>query len=388
MDTWRRSRAIPALVAIAVGLIIGATALAASLGNASAVTSSHPSAAVTLTIVGSTTGLGDGSVVTFHVDTTGDTTLNGSIISRICSPGPLITNNGDFGYVNGTRCVNESGIFDGGLTGADYNKNHGVFAGSSSGDRTHKVGTGSVGWQNDNLDLGALTCDETTSCDLVVQVNINTAPSVVYFTQPLVFGDGGGETTTTTTTTTTSTTTTAPTTSTTTTTTQPATTTTLGTTTTTTTKPVPTGSSLSTTSGGVGSSFSVDSNGWKPGSTVAATFNSTPVDLGDLVADAGGVVKGAFAVPAVEPGAHTVTLAGVDPQDAARTVSMPYTVVPATTATTTLTPSNSGGTSGGAAGPLALTGVESRDLASLAVLLLAAGCLFLDASIRRRAIDR
>ena len=100
-----------------------------------------------------------------------------------------------------------------------------------------------------------------------------------------------------------------------------------------------------------------------------------------------GVVKGAFAVPAVEPGAHTVSLDGTDPQDVTRAVSMPFAVVASTTSTTTLTPSG-GAASGGVAGPLALTGVESRDLASLAVLLLAAGCLFLDASLRRRAVDR
>jgi len=386
MNTWRRSRAIPALAATAVGFVFAAAALVASLGGASAVTSSSPSAAVTLTVVGSTTGLTDGSTVTFHVDTTGGTTLNGAITSRICSSGPLIANSADFGFVNGTRCVKPGGIFEGALAGADYTKNQGTFAGATTSDsRSHLVGTGTVAWQNDSLDVGSLTCDASTSCDLVVSVNINVSPSVVFFTQPLTFaGEETSSTTTSSTTTSTSTTTT----STTTTTTVPpsSTTTTLGTTTTTV---LPTdGSTMSTTQGVPGSSFSVESSGWKPESTVGATFNSDPVDLGDMVADTDGTVHGVFAVPNVAPGAHTVKLVGVDESDEERTVSMSFTVVASPGTATTLSPSNPVSSSSGVSGPLAFTGAGTRDLLSFAVLLLAAGCLMLDVSLRRRALDR
>jgi len=324
--------------------------------------------------------------VTFHVDTTGGTTLNGAITSRICSSGPLITNSADFGFVNGTRCVKPGGIFEGALAGADYTKNQGTFAGATTSDnRSHLVGTGTVAWQNDSLDVGSLTCDASTSCDLVVSVNINVSPGVVFFTQPLTFAGEGTSSTTTSSTSTTTTTSTSTTTTTTTTVPPSSTTTTLGTTTTTV---APTdGSTMSTTQGMSGSSFSVDSTGWKPESTVGATFNSDPVDLGDMVADADGNVHGVFSVPNVAPGAHTVKLVGVDEGDEERTVSMSFTVV-ASPGTATLSPSNPVSSSSGVSGPLAFTGVGIRDLLSLAVLLLAAGCLMLDVSLRRRALDR
>jgi hypothetical protein len=131
----------------------------------------------------------------------------------------------------------------------------------------------------------------------------------------------------------------------------------------------------------------VTSDTWKPGSTVAVTFHSAPIALGDLTASDAGAVSGTFAVPPVAPGAHTVQLDGTGEDDAPQTLTMGFTVVASTT--TTVAPSGSvGGTTTGttsASGPLAITGASTRDLASAAVLTIAAGLVLIDVSIRRRA---
>jgi hypothetical protein len=49
------------------------------------------------------------------------------------------------------------------------------------------VGTGTVTWLNDVSVVPSLTCNAATPCDLVIEVNISTAPGTVYFTQPLTF---------------------------------------------------------------------------------------------------------------------------------------------------------------------------------------------------------
>ncbi len=413
---------------LVVALALGAVGAALLLLPAGALGPNPPgdTAPVTLTFTTPTTGLGDGSGVGFHVDTSAQTTLNGAITSRICSPAPpQINNSFDFGF-QGTRCVKPTTVQPGtGLTGAQYSKSQGTFSGATtSGDLTHNVGTGTAVWLNDTPVGVSLTCDSAHPCDLVVQVNISTAPGVVYFEQSLTFG-GGGTTTTTTTTTTappgsttttttsppastttttttttsppasTTTTTTAPPASTTTTTTSPpASTTTTSSTTTTTTSPpgsttttLPGPVTLTSTQGPSGSTFSLVSDTWMPDSKVAVSFHSDPVPLGELTADDTGKVSGTFTVPAVEPGAHTVQLDGTSEQDEPQTLTMGFTVV--ATTTTTLSPSGSvGGTTTGSAsasGPLAFTGASTRDLASAAVLSLAAGLVLIDLSIRRRA---
>lgn len=75
-----------------------------------------------------------------------------------------------------------------------------------------------------------------------------------------------------------------------------------------------------------GNSFSVSSPGWKPGASVAVVFNSTPINLGSLVANASGVVSGTFTVPNVAAGAHTVQLTGVAADNQTKTVSAAVTV--------------------------------------------------------------
>jgi hypothetical protein len=126
---------------------------------------------------------------------------------------------------------------------------------------------------------------------------------------------------------------------------------------------------------------------WAPDSSVAATFNSDPVDLGTLTADAEGVVEGTFQVPSVEAGVHTVVLEGTGADQEPRTLEVAFTITAASSTTTVpLTPpaTPGGAATGGAGGPLAFTGTGARDLASIAVLVLAVG-LHLLALQRRRA---
>ena len=189
MLTPSLARSRRALIALFVVALVGAASM--SMRAAGAVTSSAPAANVSLTIVGSTTNLSPTSAtpITFHADTSNGTTLNGSITSRICSDGPLITNSGDFGFQTGTRCVKPGGIFaQTGFTGADFTKGQGNFSGvTGSGNLTHNVAVGTADWQNDALDVGHVECSSTSPCNLVVAVNINTAPGTVYFTQQLTF---------------------------------------------------------------------------------------------------------------------------------------------------------------------------------------------------------
>jgi hexosaminidase len=132
----------------------------------------------------------------------------------------------------------------------------------------------------------------------------------------------------------------------------------------------------------------VQSETWKPDTAVTVTFNSDPIELGTLTADAGGAVQGTFAVPtSVAPGAHTVALTGTGESDEPQTLSIAFTVVaPATPGSTTATGAPVATVAGTttAAGPLAFTGAGTRDLASVGVLLLAVGLLAMDLSWRRR----
>jgi hypothetical protein len=147
---------------------------------------------------------------------------------------------------------------------------------------------------------------------------------------------------------------------------------------------------LNVTEGPPGTPFMLESDTWAGGTMVKVTFLSDPIELGDLEADGDGVVQGSFVVPAVEPGAHTVQLDGTGADDEPQSLSTGFTVTaPASggggTGTATGAPVTTvAGTQ--AAGPLAFSGASSRDLASAAVLLIAAGLVVLDISIRRRTV--
>jgi hypothetical protein len=127
----------------------------------------------------------------------------------------------------------------------------------------------------------------------------------------------------------------------------------------------------------------VQSTGWQAGSSVTVTLHSDPVTLGALTADASGNVSGNFSVPAGTPaGAHTVVLDGKDAQAATKQVTLNITVATSTTGGT----GGTGGTTGtGTAGALAFTGDITRNLASVALLLIAAGLFLLGQASRRRA---
>jgi hypothetical protein len=132
----------------------------------------------------------------------------------------------------------------------------------------------------------------------------------------------------------------------------------------------------------------VSSDTWKSGSDVQATFHSDPVVLGTLKADDAGAVSGTFAVPAVEPGAHTVELTGTDADGAAQTLSTAFTVTavspPTTVAPAGVPPAAVAG--GASTGGLAFTGSSTRDILSVALLVLAVG-LHLMALHRRRIAE-
>jgi hypothetical protein len=189
------------------------------------------------------------------------------------------------------------------------------------------IGTGAE-WTDIFSTTHTLTCDSTHQCDIVVQFQITGGQS--WFAAPLTFAGGG---TTTTTSTTTSTTLPG-----TTTTTNPGTTTTSTTTSTT----VPSTTTTSTT---------------VPATTT--TFTTVP------------------STTTTSPGTTTTT----DPSGTTTTTTLPIGVSAGSTGTGgTGIPTASNGTGG-----LALTGVESRDLASVALLLIAAGLLMLSFYYRRTA---
>jgi LPXTG-motif cell wall-anchored protein len=242
------------------------------------------------------------------------------------------------------------------------------------------------------------TTTSTSTTTTTAPTTTTTAPTTTTSTSTSTTTTAPTTTTTAPTTTTTAptTTTTAPTTTTTaptTTTTEPTTTTTEPTTTTTTTpasstttstaKPAePTGTVTPSTIE-QGGSFTINSTGWKAGSNVEATLNSTPVTLGTLVADATGTVNGTFNVPAgFELGAHTVNLSGTSAAGIAGTLSASITVIAQTTTTTsTIAPATTAFTST-TTGSLPVTGADSVKLVGVAVLLLGTGGALL--VVRRR----
>jgi len=356
-----RSRVVPG--ALAIVLFIAAIALALDLGGARALEGTIGPINVTVT---PTSNLLDGQEIAIHAAAT-DGTMS-EIAAHICQPGKTIDNNAKWGF-QGQFCSN---LAPG--TG-DFTKSV-LLANTTSGDLTFKAGTtdaDGITWVNEQGFPRDLTCDMTHVCDLVVRIQSSVSPGTYFFTAPLSFADP-------TTTTQPVTTTTQPVT----TTTQAVTTTTQPVTTTTTSAPLPI--TLSVTQGPPGTAFSLESDTWKPGSEVTVTFNSDPIVLGDLTADADGNVQGTFAVPAsVAPGAHTVKLDGTSAEDVAQSLSVPFTVTTANTSgTATGAPVTTSG-SGGSSSPLAFTGASTRDLASAGILMLVAGLLAIDFSIRRRA---
>jgi hypothetical protein len=349
------------------------------------------------------TDLTAGSDVVWNITTSGSTKLVGFTTAHLCVHGKTSYSSQSFGFngPQGVNCVLSSGIFDGGISGADYEATTGPYSGSEStlSEPQHfKVGTGSVSWVNSTNDgPTTVACDTDDRCDLVVQVNLSgdSKASQTYFIQPLTFA-GGGSTTTTTTSTGLTTTTGAATTTTgasTTTTTTVAPTTTKATTTTTTpvtTTTVDPNGSVTPSTVGPNGAVTVTSTGWDAGSVVKVTLHSDPVVLGTLTANDAGTASGPFTIPAgTAPGDHTLELTYNDPAVGSRTVSLSLTVASTTTATIasgTGTGTGTGTTGSSTAGALAFTGGNVRSLASIALLLIAAG-LFILGRLARRPAD-
>ncbi len=305
-------------------------------------------------------GLTDGQVVSIHAATTAGTLAE--LRAHICDTAKFAANPDQFTFgFGGPACSSVS-------PGAGDFETAQTLANTTVGDLTFKAGIGTATWIDElQNNSHTLTCDETHSCSLVVQIQSSELPGTFYFQAPLTYGTGGGGTTTTTAV-------------------GATTTTAVGATTTTAAAAADT---VTPTTVGPGDSFTVVSPGWGPSSTVVATLHSDPLPLGNLTAAADGKVQGSFLLPtAAEVGAHTVTLVGTDAAGTARTATINLTVaaVPNSTSTTSSTApivspvsvSSTGTSSGG----LPFTGAYSRNLAAAALLML--GVAFMLLSFRRR----
>jgi hypothetical protein len=388
-------------VVLAIVAIVAAITLQAV--SATAPISSNPSAA-TFTVA-PTSGLGDETIIYTVSAPSGLFGLK----AHLCEWTTSAYTESTFNIGTGTKCVNGATIYEGGLGGMTANDYETItpFSGSetTSGALSFKVGTGNVKFTSDSGQLGlggaGLTCDATTSCALVVRADVNGFGTPIFLSQQLCFGADGtctsGPTTTTTPPTTTPPTTTPPTTTPPTTTpptTTPPTTTPPTTVPSTTTTTAPPTDSLTPSSVAPGGSVNISSDGWKPNSVVTATLNSTPVILGTMDATAAGLVKGQFTIPTTtEVGSHTIVLGGFDPDDNLLVEALPLTVtaavpVPAdTTVTTSGFATTAGATTTGVAstGSLPFSGSNTRDLATVGLLLLAAGMLLLGQHYRHRS---
>jgi len=351
------------VVALALPLALIAVALLQH-ERVIALDGTSPPVSVTVT---PTDDLVDGQEITISATMNDGATLT-EIRAHICDPAIPTLNLFNFSY-QADYCAHSSAVkrVSGGLGLGDYESST-VFGNTTSGSITFKAGLGTVTWDDELLgfpdpalpDRHTLTCDPEHACDLVVR--FQDSAGTHYFRAPLTYSNEPPTTTTTT----------AP--PTTTTTTAPASTTT-------TVAQGPIGINIA--QGPVGGSFTVTSESWESDTPVEVTFNSTPIVLGSLVPDADGVVQGSFVVPSVEPGAHTVKLAGTSAGGEPQVFSIGFTVTATSTPPgggSTTTPT--GGTTTTVTGPLAFTGASSRDLASLGVLLLAVGVHLL--AVRRR----
>jgi LPXTG-motif cell wall-anchored protein len=123
-------------------------------------------------------------------------------------------------------------------------------------------------------------------------------------------------------------------------------------------------SSTTVTAGG---QITLSGNGWKAGSTVTLTLNSTPVALGTATVDASGAFTKTVTIPAdTAAGTHTITVSGTDPAGAPRTVSVTITVSAA--ATTAAPAASTLPRTGSSSMPITLAGLALLVLGALLVL--------------------
>ena len=124
-----------------------------------------------------------------------------------------------------------------------------------------------------------------------------------------------------------------------------------------------------------GGDVTVSGTGFAPGAKIAFELRSDPIALGTLTADAGGVLRGSFTIPASAPaGAHTlVALSG--------TTVLATAALSVTAAGSTGADGAGGDTTGGTGGALASTGSDAPIVAAMAGLMLLCAGLVL---VRRR----
>ena len=120
--------------------------------------------------------------------------------------------------------------------------------------------------------------------------------------------------------------------------------------------------------------------GFAADADVAVTLHSDPIALGTVKASSAGVATTTFTVPLDFTGSHTVEGIGNGPAGTPVTVTAAFVV---TTNAAVPAGGTAGTSSSSAGGALAFTGVNSRDLASIAILMMAVGLLLLDFQLRR-----
>jgi hypothetical protein len=175
------------LAALLVAVVASALAAAMML-PAGAVVGPFPAGPATVNVSTPTSGLVNGSVVTYTAGTTGTATLSGAQVGHICAtpPGGPIDNSTDFGY-QGVYCVKQAGITSGNLGLGDYSVQQTFSGVTTTTPQNFHAGVGTVTWIDDLFGLHTLTCGPGNPCDLVIQVNYNQSPASSYFTQQLTF---------------------------------------------------------------------------------------------------------------------------------------------------------------------------------------------------------
>jgi hypothetical protein len=123
-----------------------------------------------------------------------------------------------------------------------------------------------------------------------------------------------------------------------------------------------------------GQSVSVNGDGFKPNSSVTITFESTPIFLKTVVADANGSFVTQITIPAGVSGDHNIVSTGIDPSGSPRVQTALVLVAGASTASAS-----------GPTGPLAFTGMNSSTLVALAIGAMLIGAAAVRGS-RRRAV--
>src|SRR5262245_35948103 len=308
-----------------------------------------------------TTNLADGTPVSVTVTTSNGSTIF-SVKIHICQTGYTTYGTSTFGYASnglGTRCVFDdgnvgvgNGITTGGLTNADYEVTH-QYSGSETtsdvpgvGALQFKAGSGSVKWKNSSgfpggADPGSGTADGIecfagSPCDLVVEASLGTPSGglVTYFIQPLTYLAEAPVTTTTSSSSTSSTSSTST-------------------------------SSTSSTSTSSTSTSSTSSTSSTTSTTNPATTTTTHAPT-------------TTTVPATTTTTHasTTTTGGATTSTTAPDPTAP----PTSSSLPTIPPAS---VSSGSGGALAFTGASTRDLASIALVLIAIGLFLLGEHYRR-----